>query len=407
MLSVGIILRIAPSLLRLDYILINDLGDTAVHYFGSQELANGFLEENIAEYEKMYPYLFSYTFLLSIFVKIFFGNINCAIAISNLFFDYAGIFLLYRLLEKIKGKNSARLGIIIALINPFSIIACWLPLNLIVVNFLLLVIITICINIIYDKNTSIFSLCILLGLIVSFANYFRPLFSVALVAMCIILLMKYLKTKDKKQLLGIMIMASTLIITTSITNKIINRALNENVMDNTGGWNFYVGSNYESKGKWSTEDRDFFFGEISPYYSVDTARKMIMREGIERYSSYSPWMFVNHAINKLSVLFGDEGNAISDIKYCYNINGESVLYSLCASIVSVYFSLITLGNMINCIYNRKSKEDDILLLRLLLLGFTASFLIVEVMNRYTMIMYPILIMTSSLNFDNPKAPQTQ
>lgn len=35
-------------------------------------------------------------------------------------------------------------------------------------------------------------------------------------------------------------------------------------------------------------------------------------------------------------------------------------------------------------------------LRLLVLGFSASFLLVEVMNRYTFIVYPVLIIISAI-----------
>ena len=67
---------------------------------------------------------------------------------------------------------------IISLVNPFSIIACWCSLNLIVVNFLLLLVITICINIIHKKANKKFLLtCFALGIAVTLANYFRPLFS--------------------------------------------------------------------------------------------------------------------------------------------------------------------------------------------------------------------------------------
>lgn len=397
---VGIIFRSLPLILNWNYTCINDLSDTGVHYFGAQELAEGFLGENIVTYEKMYPYLFPYTFLLSIFVRLCFGHIDCAIILSNLFFDYCGIFLLYKILHKMKGKKNAVFGMLISLVNPFSIIACWCSLNLIVVNFLLLLVITICINIIHKKANKKFLLtCFALGIAVTLANYFRPLFSVVLIAMIIILFMRYLKDRDRILILGILVMTCTMVILSQITNRAINKIVNENVMNNTGGWNFYVGSNYESKGQWTASDRDYFFGEITPYYPADIAREMIMEKGIERYSDYSLKMFITHIANKMSVLFANEGNAIYDIRYCLGINNESALYLMCSSIVSLYFALITFGSLLSCIFKRKNDED-ILLLRLLLLGFTAAFVLVEVMNRYTFIMYPVLIIITALFVDD-------
>ena len=396
----GIIFRSLPLILNWNYTCINDLSDTGVHYFGAQELAEGFLGDNIVTYEKMYPYLFPYTFLLSIFVRLCFGHIDCAIILSNLFFDYCGIFLLYKILHKMKGKKNAVFGMIISLVNPFSIIACWCSLNLIVVNFLLLLVITICINIIHKKANKKFLLtCFALGIAVTLANYFRPLFSVVLIAMIIILFMRYLKDRDRTLILGILVMTCTMVILSQITNRAINKIVNENVMNNTGGWNFYVGSNYESKGQWTASDRDYFFGEITPYYPADIAREMIMEKGIERYSDYSLKMFITHIANKMSVLFANEGNAIYDIRYCLGINNESALYLICSSMVSLYFALIVFGSLFSCIFKRKNDEF-ILLLRLLLLGFTSAFVLVEVMNRYTFIIYPVLIIITALFVDD-------
>lgn len=397
---VGVIFRSLPLILNWNYTCINNLSDAGVHYFGAQELAEGFLGENIVTYEKMFPYLFPYTFLLSIFVRLCFGHIDCAIILSNLLFDYGGIFLLYKILHKMKGKGVQ--GMLVSLVNPFSIIACWCPLNLIVVNFLLLSVITICINIIHKKTHKQFLLmCFILGIAVAFANYFRPLFSVVLIAMTIILFMRYLKDKERTPILGILVMICTMVMLSQITNRAINKSLNENVMDNTGGWNFYVGSNYESKGQWTASDSAYFFSEITPYYPADIAREMIMKKGIERYSDYSLRMFITHIANKMSVLFANEGNAIYDIQYCLGINNESALYLICSSIVSLYFGLIAFGSLFSCIFKRKDDEA-ILLLRLLLLGFTAAFVLVEVMNRYTFIMYPVLIIITALFVDDWK-----
>ena len=242
-------------------------------------------------------------------------------------------------------------------------------------------------------------MCFALGIAVTLANYFRPLFSVVLIAMIIILFMRYLKDRDRMLILGILVMTCTMVLLSQIANRAINTFVNENVMNNTGGWSFYVGSNYESKGQWTASDRDYFFGEITPYYSADIAREMIMEEGIERYSDYSLKMIITHIANKMSVLFANEGNAIYDIQYCFGINNESALYLICSSMVSLYFALIAFGSLFSCIFKRENDES-ILLLRLLLLGFAAAFVLVEVMNRYTFIMYPVLIIITALFVDD-------
>ena len=97
----------------------------------------------------------------------------------------------------------------------------------------------------------------------------------------------------------------------------------------------------------------------------------------------------------MSVLFADEGNAIYDIKYCFGISEDSWKYQLLYSIVSFYFVILTIFNLVNNFY-ASNKYDILMFLRLLVLGFSASFLLVEVMNRYTFIVYPVLIIISAI-----------
>ena len=63
--------------------------------------------------------------------------------------------------------------------------------------------------------------------------------------------------------------------------------------------------------------------------------------------------------------------------------------------MSFYFVILTIFNLVNNFY-ASNKYDILMFLRLLVLGFSASFLLVEVMNRYTFIVYPVLIIISAI-----------
>lgn len=63
--------------------------------------------------------------------------------------------------------------------------------------------------------------------------------------------------------------------------------------------------------------------------------------------------------------------------------------------MSFYFVILTIFNLVNNFY-ASNKYDILMFLRLLVLGFSASFLLVEVMNRYTFIVYPVLIIISAM-----------
>lgn len=80
----------------------------------------------------------------------------------------------------------------------------------------------------------------------------------AVIAVIIILVIKYIREKNASLLIAGCIMLGALMLPTAIINGKINNYFEENIMDNASGWSFFVGSNYESKGQWSATDRDYF-----------------------------------------------------------------------------------------------------------------------------------------------------
>ena len=170
-----------------------------------------------------------------------------------------------------------------------------------------------------------------------------------------------------------------------------------------GGWSFYVGSNYTTSGAWSRDDSLHFFSDVIPSStSIDNAQTTIMNEGIARYRQLSPLQFINHIANKLNVLFGDSGNSIHDLYHVFQVDLSSWKYRLLQSLVTLFFTSMLLASIF---FTWKSIGTDtpaattslsIPMLQLAFLGLTAGFLLVEVMNRYSSIFYPILIIMAAL-----------
>ena len=197
--AVGIVLflslvaRFLPIIFNTTYALDGGLTDTGVHYYAAQQLADDWLADYILEYEKTYPYLYGYSLTLSYFCKVLFGNINLAIIVSNLLFDLIGAVLFYKLLKRLFNRETSVIGTFLYLINPLSIILCWLPLNLVLVNTMLVLALYLAV-LLLDKikqNSILPSLClaILLGLVIFVSNLYRPIFTIILIAVviCIIL----------------------------------------------------------------------------------------------------------------------------------------------------------------------------------------------------------------------------
>lgn len=432
-LFLSLIARFLPVILNVTYTLDGGLTDTGVHYYAAQQLADDWLADYILEYEKTYPYLYGYSLTLSYFCRALFGNINLAIIVSNLLFDLIGAVLFYKLLKRLFSRETAMVGTFLYLINPLSIVLCWLPLNLVLVNTLLVLALYLAV-LLLDKikqNSILPSLClaVLLGLVIFVSNLYRPIFTIILIAViiCIVLYMlktlasqtrvsatnstnikKLKKSNNKREtsdllfkiiitpILMLLLLILSFGLSTTFTNRFVESRFGEDLLGASGGWSFYVGSNYDTKGAWSRSDSGHFFNEVvQQNEKITDAHEQIKQEGIARYLALNPLQLFNHLANKLDVLFGDSGNTIYDISYTFNIYSNGTLYKFLASLVSIYFLFIVLGALIFVWCTRYNSNPKILLLKLSLLGLTAGFLLVEVMARYAFVMHPILICCTS------------
>lgn len=395
---IAIFARAAPLFIGMNHLCENNLSDTGIHYFGAQELAKGRLEKRILGYDAMYPYLLPYTVILSVFTSIL--GINTAIVVSNIIFDAMGCLFVYLILKKIGA--SAKTGALLWAINPFSIIMCWLPLNIVCVNMLLAIIvyISICLYLECDYKKKV-SLSLLLGLSVFLGNLFRPIFIVVPIALTIIMLIS--KKVNLKNFFCFVVIFISVAVPTQICSYVAKTMANgDDIFGSSGGWSFYVGSNYESKGQWTREDSNYFFGTVKKKsQTISEAQNTIKKEGMKRYSEMGMIKIANHIANKMSVMFSDVGDAIHDICYEFGINDGSFLYIALKSIVGAYFMFLSFCSLLY-IYEsqidkeRSSNKDVSLLILLIFMGLCAGFLLVEVMNRYSSVFFVLTIILTAM-----------
>lgn len=400
LLATGIGLRILPVLMNMTYMCENNLSDTGVHFFAAQQIANGFLEQKIREYELMFPYLFPYSLVLALFNIIFGKNIQYAIVFSNLFFDICGGMCLYFLLKKSNG--CLKKGIFLWIFNPLSIVMCWLPLNIVLVNTTLCLLLLegmILLNSLQLKSQKKYIFAGLTGITIFVANLFRPIFTVILIALIICIIGYQLKENRKEigaYIVGLILITATLVPQGFLENQ-IEYKYKDDILGSSGGWSFYVGSNYETSGQWSPEDRDYFFGPVlSDTTSISEAQNYIKEQGIKRYKEMGLVKGINHFSNKLGVLFSDISNCSYDLKYTLNIKEDGGVWKIISSGISAFFVIGALTSV--CFWYKNSQERKLseLFIGLCFLGFTAAFLIVEVMNRYSAIYFVIFIILMSL-----------
>lgn len=407
----AILARLAPIIFNFNY--VNTPGNTSdaeVHYHAAEQIANGYLDDPYLTYERKFPYLYVYSFTLAQFYKII-GDPLCSIVISNLIFDIIAVIFFYLFLRKIANKSTALVGVLLYLLSPLSILSCWVAMSMTIVNSLLAVILYLAAVLLdfvkQQKFLKSSLLAALLGALIYVANLYRPVYTVILIALiiCLALLLVKPKNTDKqksvkliaKRLLPIILLVISFGGCTIITGKIVEAKFGENLLANNGGWSFYTGSNYDSRGIWNYPDSWHFDNEVIPAHdTVSGAQQQMFKEGIERYLSYSPQLLIDHFANKAGRLFVRPGDAYYNIQLAYDIDANGWRHKLIFSAIGIYFLIIVSGALIFAWQKLKDQNIYYTLLKLALLGFTAGFLLVEVMTRYTFIMYPIMMACTAI-----------
>ena len=404
---------IAGFLLRFSFMAFQDhfyidstLSDTGVHWYGAQQIVeSGGLDQEVGEYEKLYPYLFSYTSSLSAIMSVF-GESYTSVVLLNVLCDLVSCALLYLLFRFWKNDNDV--GLLAATlwaINPLQVAFCGLPLAIVVVNTLIIVAITLlyfsfryCDSI---KKTIVFSL--LAGIVLAIGNAFRPIFLVFLLAYLLFCFIYSLK--EKKRIKNMVIGCVIIIIgylATSIVPGLWHQHFNPyfNGEKSRVGWSVYVGANYETGGAWSREDSYYFFGPVlvdRANNDVEVASSIIFGEAMGRYKDMVlNWQLVPHFFNKTTVLFGDVENSAYDLQYVYGFSKGETVYELLQDMMLVFYYcvLFALGwYLVKRAKDGLNGQEDMFRLYLIiaLLGLFAASMLVEVMNRYSLPFITIML----------------
>lgn len=394
----GFLLRLLPILCDFTWILADDQGDCAIHFFGSQQLAfDGMLNPNNARYEAVFIQLYSYTLTLSFFVRIF-KNITVAIVFSNILFDAIAIVFLSKVL--LLAKKNVNIGIILWCINPFFIVMCWFPMAVTIVNCILMISIYIGYCLLKTNANGKFSIvpALLFGVVIFIGNLFRPLFYVVMIAVLISLFLYMLThiTKIKQTI----VIALTIVFVTLLLGEIYYSQFTSvggfQVPDSKIGWNFFVGANYASKGAWSPEDNYYFWCDLLVNVTPSEAEEILFSQGIERYASMSIYQLFTHIVNKFTVLFADVGNAVRDLRWTFQISDG--FYNRVSDSLTVYYLLLITSVFINCYKSVRAKifSWKQFFPMITFVGFSMAYMLVEVMNRYSSMLVALLIVVIGL-----------
>lgn len=373
--GLGILFRIL--LLGCDF--INLESDYLTFYNNAILISKGLDIDNI--YYSAFPYLFSYTWGLGMFMKI--STSYIMVIVFNMVFDLVGGFYLYKLLSDMASKKIGLIGLAIWLINPFSLVFISKCCPVIMVNSCLVLVFYL-----FNKVRSDFKYFLLLGLMMFICNTFRPLMIIFVIALLIYMFL----TKSNYIYFGSIFV---FLIVNSLYGYYLSNRLGYEVSNNSG-WSIFLGANLDSKGQWNGEDSSII-NELflSDDYSPSTVHSYFLDEGISRYKE-------NGFSNLYLFTYKTYASVATHSFYTNYLFHDTVVTNL-----NYYFTFICFfGFMIvvmfyNLRYSLKCFKNTIIMylpIYLFGVGVCASSLILEFSTRYFTPMYPMIIIGCAMWF---------
>lgn len=374
---IGILIRVL--LLCVNYSELTGVGDYQTFFSNSATFCES---NNIFQktYVELFPFLIPYMVLLGSFFKI--ASISYkSVVLLNIILDLLTALFLY---FSFNNKNIKMILPCLWLLNPINCIWCTICCPVVAVNFGIVLSIFAFSKVLKHINSKLFILySIITGVIMGFANMFRPIMPIMLIA----ILLYYIFINLKQKNLNVNYIVSFLLITISFLcvksfgTFTFNKIINGNV-STTSGWTLYIGSNLESNGMWYPEKKldEFLSTGLSP----EETQQKFKGLAIERYK--------NNGINNVK-LFKNKFFVLTEQTAEYSFKTFLSIYqpiNLIAQVIRLslylFIFLLVLLNALNVYLDIKYKNSDIqdLFYMLLYIGLVMAHLFVEVSPRYYM-----------------------
>ncbi len=394
--------------------------DTGVHYNAAQEIlkTGAITSSDIGIYESYHTQLMSYNYV-TVLAQWLFGANYLSVLIPNIIFDLIASLVLFILLKKWQNERTAAIGVAFYLLNPLGISFCAQALALSIVNMFIVIGIFMVYELWqalhrehYQKFLFLAAAC---GLIFALSNALRPIFSVFIIAIIILLAVHVISKLQKRTTLYTIGGVALLLVTFVTGGSLIDfsyKFINPYYQD-TGhgalGWNLFVGANFDSKGRWSYEDWDLmpprlFSGEMTPTEINEDFTRM----AVQRYKAMGIRKLSIHLINKTEMLFtANEVTPIRNLEEQFkSVSGrEGWYWTLNHSFMLGLTVLIGLSFIYfwRLIQDHNVKPDFfVFFLALCFCGLFFSSLFVEVMSRYVSIFVPLLVIFSAATLNNSR-----
>lgn len=372
------------------------ISDYDVLYQGAVKMLHHQFNEayDVTNYFYRFGFQIPYSFYLSLVMKIFGIQLEYQ-KLLNIIYTCITIVLIFFMTNKLYGEAAARVAAFTYSIFIYNIIASSVLSNQhIATMFFLIYIYLILFS---DWKLRHF----IAGVVLALGQLSRPIASVFIIATIIYYFLEFLNEKQLKQsllsILKVVLVYTILINLVSISFvkfKYTPNLIGKNVMPY---YKLVVGTDPSSNGAYFSKDSKMLMRQLVEsnynWEEYNTASKKVL---IQRL--HNPTILLKLFIKKFEIFWGMNDNikgfSLSDsnlIKKYQKLYGH---YFDFAAWIQYLFILFT--GVIGAFALIKNHNIKTLFSIILLIGFTAVYLLIEIQTRYRYELYPILIMFSSI-----------
>ncbi|MCL2095038.1 glycosyltransferase family 39 protein [Candidatus Saccharibacteria bacterium] len=397
-----IALFIAGTILRISFLFVGftaQTNDPQSYFYNAESLINtGELGNSNwwgRNYVAMFPYIFNYIWLLSVFMRIF-GTGTLSILALNTFFSLIATGLIYLLFSRTISRRAGLLAAALWFINPVEIVFSALPLPIIPVNTFIIAAVFVTYLLLRKRNQpkKFLSSGALLGLTLGLANIFRPLMAVFLIALALVYVFMLIR---RFRLLHLATFAASLAIAWTVMSGIqslallpAKRATDYQNLNYFSGWSLLLGSNKEHHGTWNKHD-EAIQEEVMTETNGDWPEfdRRLRAIAIERYRSFSASDFPLHWLNKSLVILAGPYYSIQFELRNYRNFGH-IGYGIFTHVYLATLLLLLIFGLTRFILTRHLQLTVLTALLTAAGILAAHILLTEVMDRYSIPLIPLL-----------------
>ena len=233
------------------------------------------------------------------------------------------------------------------------------------------------------------------GILLSLGDIIRPLGSVILLAIGIYLFItKFLGVNRKQKWITVKkfigLIAVFIIVHTSISQLLISTDVTQYPLSNRDPmWKFVLGFNHDTNGQYSNEDASYV-GQFAIGDERKAAEMELIKERISNPKNL--WELFK---KKLQIMWGDNDASLQwSIGHFYETNIITNL-NILERLMSICLLLFGIISTIKLTKDKSCDNKNQLLFILLILGYVAVHLLIEIQSRYRYFIIPSFIIIQS------------